>query len=743
MTSLADNAILSGADNRPPMLDKDMYDSWKRKMKLYMLNTQNGRMILECVENGPLLWPTVKQNGVTRTKKYSKLSATEAIQADCDVKATNIILEGLPLEVYALFLNTLPPEWSKFVTDVKLVSDLHMTNVNQLHAYLGQHEYHVNEVCLMHEHTTDPLALVANHQMNKSPYQPHYSKFDTLTPELLAGPTYELMKGSYKSLVELEFFLEEVYKAMTDQLDWVNLEGASSRKYTTSITKTKAADHGHIKWIEDLVPRTIWIQEPVSYDKHALWKISYWGHKRQQFYCFAVNQDDGTLTDVRTALDDRLKGIRMKYLPQTIWRKSDKEREAAMIQAIDKKLKTRRIMRSLERIMSITKEQQQALDDALVPREQCLRIGNCNFRLSTTFKPKEPTFQVALDVLSLAHFYPAFLISASVPSIYMHEFWATGSFHNDDEDDDDQDDDNADDEDHDGQDDVNEQTESDNDGDEFVYPKLSSFDKEERHEENLDEEEEGSDQRFHTQSHLESTDDEAYNEVTQGDNVEEEKLDEEKTNKDEEVNELYNDVNINIEGKDVPVTTNDKIPLSSITTLPPPLIPLIQPVQQTSVFIPTIAPSTSIQNLLTFGSDRVIISITLAHEKQEKKVEDEELERGGRFNLRRTSVTGFPAQSIRFSNAIALDSSYLLVLITGTSQSRQHDKSESDSYYLSDLSRQFIYWTEICLQTYGSGISILLTVAFIFRQWEVPSGSGNFLTNSGNALCILFPTILP
>ncbi|GJX87770.1 hypothetical protein Tco_0339784 [Tanacetum coccineum] len=79
--------------------------------------------------------------------------------------------------------------------------------------------------------------------------------------------------------------------------------------------------------------------------------------------------------------------------------------------------------------MSITKEQHQALDDALVPREQRLRIGNCNFRLSTTFKPKEPTFQVALDVLSLILFYQAFLIFASVPSIYMHEFWATVSYH--------------------------------------------------------------------------------------------------------------------------------------------------------------------------------------------------------------------------------------------------------------------------------------------------------------------------
>ncbi|GJW53863.1 hypothetical protein Tco_0097948 [Tanacetum coccineum] len=64
--------------------------------------------------------------------------------------------------------------------------------------------------------------------------------------------------------------------------------------------------------------------------------------------------------------------------------------------------------------MSITKEQQQALDDALVLREQRLMIGSCNFRLSTTFKTKEPTFQVALDVLTLTPFYPAFLITASV-----------------------------------------------------------------------------------------------------------------------------------------------------------------------------------------------------------------------------------------------------------------------------------------------------------------------------------------
>nr|GFB80660.1 hypothetical protein [Tanacetum cinerariifolium] len=71
-------------------------------MELYMLNRQQGRMILESVENGPLLWLTVEEGAVTRLKKYSELSATECIQADCDVKATNIILQGLPPKIYAL-----------------------------------------------------------------------------------------------------------------------------------------------------------------------------------------------------------------------------------------------------------------------------------------------------------------------------------------------------------------------------------------------------------------------------------------------------------------------------------------------------------------------------------------------------------------------------------------------------------------------------------------------------------------
>ncbi|GKA58388.1 hypothetical protein Tco_0757576, partial [Tanacetum coccineum] len=58
---------------------------------------------------------------------------------------------------------------------------------------------------------------------------------------------------------------------------------------------------------------------------------------------------------------------------------------------------------------------------------------------------------------------------------------------------------------------------------------------------------------------------------------------------------------------------------------------------------------------------------------------------GKRVEIQRISLTGFPAQSVGSSNTDVLDSPCLLVLITGTSQSRQHSKSESDSYYLSDL----------------------------------------------------------
>nr|GEU41347.1 hypothetical protein [Tanacetum cinerariifolium] len=371
---------------------------------------------------------------------------------------------------------------------------------------------------------------------------------------------------------ELEYHLKEVFKATTDQLDWVNPEGqqylhnllkplplipnnrgrrvipfehfinndleylrggASSRKYTTSITKTKAADYGHIKWIEDLQFYDFAINRESAYDvyskrriiaitelkivewynyKHLDWitvrrdndklyKFKEGNSKRlriqdiedmllllvqgkltnltvDKHFAFNVslrmftrsiiiqrrvedlqlgvesyqkklnlpkpdsyrsdlkckeayiaysnprgfiyqNKDkknrlmwidelhkfsDETLTDVRTALDDRLKGIWMQYLPQSIWRKSDKDRAAAIIQAIDKRLKTRRIMRSLERFIG---------GRLWVP------IGKSNYYLDVEKSQSNLIYKIAMDILKHTNFFKLSLLPQPYhPSIF-------------------------------------------------------------------------------------------------------------------------------------------------------------------------------------------------------------------------------------------------------------------------------------------------------------------------------------
>ncbi|GJZ03186.1 hypothetical protein Tco_0521147 [Tanacetum coccineum] len=60
---------------------------------------------------------------------------------------------------------------------------------------------------------------------------------------------------------------------------------------------------------------------------------------------------DGTLTRLRTSLDDITKNIRMEYLPQRRWSSLEKKRAHIMIKAIDKQLKERRMMRSFEKFV--------------------------------------------------------------------------------------------------------------------------------------------------------------------------------------------------------------------------------------------------------------------------------------------------------------------------------------------------------------------------------------------------------
>nr|GEV97001.1 hypothetical protein [Tanacetum cinerariifolium] len=158
-------------------------------MELYMQNREHGRMILESVEHGPLICLMIEENGLP-LDVYSLVNHHRVAK---DLwERVELLMQGKSLHRYYLrftqliddmnvykmkleqfqvntkFLNSLPPEWSMFVTDVKLVSDFHTTNFDQLHAYLEQHELHANEICLMLKRNQVPLALVANHQMTPS-----------------------------------------------------------------------------------------------------------------------------------------------------------------------------------------------------------------------------------------------------------------------------------------------------------------------------------------------------------------------------------------------------------------------------------------------------------------------------------------------------------------------------------------------------------------------------------------------
>ncbi|GKE33828.1 hypothetical protein Tco_1453150, partial [Tanacetum coccineum] len=66
-----------------------------------------------------------------------------------------------------------------------------------------------------------------------------------------------------------------------------------------------------------------------------------------------------------------------------------------------------------------------ALDNSLVPPEKRLKIEKCNARIEFSKLQREETYQVTLDALKLSPCYPAFLITAKVPEVYMHQFWNT------------------------------------------------------------------------------------------------------------------------------------------------------------------------------------------------------------------------------------------------------------------------------------------------------------------------------
>nr|GFA41997.1 hypothetical protein [Tanacetum cinerariifolium] len=170
---------------------------------------------------------------------------------------------------------------------------------------------------------------------------------DTLTPELMAGPTYELMRGScqqypHNLLQPLSLIPDNRGHHVIPFAHFINnnLEYLRGGKLSNLTVEERFAFNVSLR----MFTRSIVIQRRVkdlqlgvkSYQKRLNLTKPDTLMRIDELHKFS----DGTLNDVRNALDYRLKGIRMFYLPQAIWRKGDKGRPAAIIQSIDKMLKT-------------------------------------------------------------------------------------------------------------------------------------------------------------------------------------------------------------------------------------------------------------------------------------------------------------------------------------------------------------------------------------------------------------------
>ncbi|GKE38340.1 hypothetical protein Tco_1461745 [Tanacetum coccineum] len=218
--TLAEYMILFGANNHPPMLDKDLVakDLWGR-VQLLMQGTSLTKQEREC-------------------KLY-----------DAFDKFTHIKGESL---------HNLPPEWSKFVTDVKLVKDLHTTNFDQLYAYLEQYELHANEVRLLRERNQDPLEFVVNQQMTPphfNTYQSSYnnpqlqqqfqpSQYGSIHPNQHYSSTYPSQPQFNHSTVPPSYPYQS---QINHQTSYVSQNAYQSPQVTTQpMTKSPLVDSGFV-----------------------------------------------------------------------------------------------------------------------------------------------------------------------------------------------------------------------------------------------------------------------------------------------------------------------------------------------------------------------------------------------------------------------------------------------------------------------------------------------------------------
>nr|GEW73968.1 integrase, catalytic region, zinc finger, CCHC-type, peptidase aspartic, catalytic [Tanacetum cinerariifolium] len=203
MANFSKDIQCAGFDTRTPMLDRTDFASWKKRIRLYYRGKKNGVNILKSIDKGPYQMGTVRETlaestegapqfGPERSRVYFDLTPEEKDRYNADIRATNILLQGLPKDIYTLINHytdakdiwdnvkmllegsELTKEDREFVTAVKLNRGLRDSNYDQLYAYLKQHETHAKENKMMLERFSQPavypLALLSNVS-----YPQHYS----------------------------------------------------------------------------------------------------------------------------------------------------------------------------------------------------------------------------------------------------------------------------------------------------------------------------------------------------------------------------------------------------------------------------------------------------------------------------------------------------------------------------------------------------------------------------------------
>nr|GFB05688.1 retrovirus-related Pol polyprotein from transposon TNT 1-94 [Tanacetum cinerariifolium] len=113
MANLSEDIQCPGSDTRPPMLDRIDFASWQQRIRLYCRGKDNGVNILKSIDEGPYKLGTFRETLAESTERtpqfsperprvYSDLNSEERDWYNADIRATNILLQGLPKDMYTL-----------------------------------------------------------------------------------------------------------------------------------------------------------------------------------------------------------------------------------------------------------------------------------------------------------------------------------------------------------------------------------------------------------------------------------------------------------------------------------------------------------------------------------------------------------------------------------------------------------------------------------------------------------------